>query len=197
MNRQYDISLEGLAQNLIDEKGRLPTAVELDKTEAALLAFAELHAVTPPLSMRDRILGNLYKLAELQKKRQYFTLDNLPLLTADVNWLDWEEAVKCIEPPEEFEDVYVHLLEDNEQRELSIVWVKDQIPEEVHYDVLESFILLEGTCECHIYEPNGGKRIVKMRAGDYLEFKIGELHDFIVTSLKPAKAILQTLKLAA
>lgn len=196
MNRQYDISLEGLAQNLIDEKGRLPTAVELDKTEAALLAFAELHAVTPPLSMRDRILGNLYKLAELQKKRQYFTLDNLPLLTADVNWLDWEEAVKCIEPPEEFEDVYVHLLEDNEQRELSIVWVKDQIPEEVHYDVLESFILLEGTCECHVIQEDGSKRTVRMREGDYISFKLGEIHEIHITSAEPAKAILQWLRAA-
>ena len=197
MNNSNDISLHKLALQLTDEKGNPPTSVDVDKTEAALLAYAELHAVKPPLSMRDRILGNMQKLKVLEDNRQSFTLDNLPILTPEANWLDWEAAVKGIEPTEDFEDVYMHLLEDNDIRTLNLAWVKQEVPEEVHHDILESFILLEGSCECHVFDENGNKRIIKMRQGDYISFKIGEVHDIEITSAKPAKAILQWLKTAA
>jgi mannose-6-phosphate isomerase-like protein (cupin superfamily) len=197
LNNYNDISLQGLSQDLTDEQGNHPTVTDVEQTEAALLAFAELHAVKPPLSMRDKILGNLQKLKSLEENRQSFTLNNLPILTPNANWLDWEAAVKDIEPTADFEGVYMHLLENNEQRELNLAWVQYEVPEEVHHDVLESFILLEGTCECHIFEENGHCRVVKMRTGDYISFKIGEVHDIQITSAKPAKAILQWLKIAA
>ncbi len=197
MNTSYNISLHTLTQHLTDDSGNLPTPADVDKTEAALLVYAELHAVKPPLSMRDRILANMQKLKTLENNRQPFTLENLPLLTPEANWLDWEAAVKGIEPSEDFEDVHMHLLEDNDRRELNLVWVKKEVEEEVHHDVLESFILLEGSCECHIVDEKGNKRIVKMCQGDYISFKIGEVHDIQITSAKPAKAILQWLKRAA
>ncbi len=197
MSNRKDISRHNLSKNLTGALGRSPTTDLLDATEAALLAFAELHAVSPPPSMRDRILGNLKKLKTLEDNRQPFTLDNLPLLTPDANFLDWEAAVKAIEPIEDFETVHLHLLENNDRRELNLVWVKQEVPEEVHHDVLESFILLEGTCECHIKDEKGGTRVVKMRQGDYISFKIGEVHDILITSAQPAKAILQWLKIAS
>ncbi len=197
MKKRSNISRENLSKKRTDAQGKPPIATDLDKTEAALLAFAALHAVKPPLSMRDKILGNLQKLKTLEETRQPFTLDNLPLLTPDANWLDWEEVVKGIEPTADFDDVYLHLLENNDRRELNLAWVKTEVPEEVHDDVLESFILLEGTCECHIFDAQGNCRVVKMRQGDYISFKIGEVHDIEITSLKPAKAILQWLKIAA
>lgn len=197
MNHRYDISHNDLSQNLTDEQGIPPTATYLDKTEAALIAFAELHSVELPLSMRDKVLRNLQKLKSLKENRQPFTRDNLPLLTPDANFLDWENAIKGIEPAEDYEDIYLHLLEDNEERELNVLWVKQIVPEEVHHDVLESFILIEGTCECHISNEKGETRIVKMREGDYIAFKIGEVHDIQITSSTPAKGILQWLKRAA
>ena len=197
MNTRYDISPQSLSDSLTDSEGNLPSFGDLQKTEDALLAYAELHAVKPPLSMRDKILGNLQKLKSFEDNRHPFTLDNLPLLTPDANWLDWEDAVKGIEPEADFEGVYMHLLENNEQRELNLAWVEYEVPEEVHHDVLESFILLDGSCECHIFDENGNCRVVKMSAGDYISFKIGEVHDIQITSTKPAKAILQWLKIAA
>ena len=197
MNNSHDISLNSLSQYLTDELGNLPLSVDVDKTEAALLAYAALHAVSPPLSMRDRILGNINKIKVLENNSQPFTLDNLPILTPEANWLDWEAAVNGLEPTEDFEDVHMQLLEDNDHRELNLVWVKQEVPEEVHHDILESFILLEGSCECHVFDERGGKRVVKMRQGDYISFKIGEVHDILITSAIPAKANLQWLKVAS
>ena len=197
MNTRHDISIQGLSESLTDNHGNRPSAYDLVKTEAALLSFVALHTTKPPLSMRGKILDNLQKLQKLKENRQPFTLENLPLLTSDSNWLDWEAAVAGIEPAHDFEDIHLHLLEDNDQRELHILWVKQEVPEEVHHDVLESFTLLDGSCECHISNEKGEVRIVKMYAGDHIAFKLGETHDVYVTSATPAKAILQWLKLAA
>ncbi|MBL7816224.1 MAG: cupin domain-containing protein [Saprospiraceae bacterium] len=197
MKNRFDIWLNDLSKSLTDESGNEPTAEDLDKTEAALLAFAELHAVKPPLSMRDKILANMQRMNSLEKNRQTLSLNHLPLLTAESNWLDWAEVVKDIAPPTDFDGIRMHLLEDSPERELNLVWVKEEVPEEVHHDVLESFILLEGSCECHIFDSEGNSRIVYMHQGDYISFKIGEVHDIHITSAEPAKAILQWLKLAA
>ena len=171
---------------------------EIEKTEEALLKYAEAHAVAPPLSLKDKILGNIQKLNYLSQNRQVISLDNVPLISSESNWLDWEEAVKGIEQPADIENVYMHPLRNDDVVEMNLAWVIEEVPEEVHHDVLESFILLDGTCECHIYNEDGSiKKIVRMRAGDYISFKIGEVHDIQITSSVPAKAILQWLKVAA
>ena len=118
-------------------------------------------------------------------------------MTAEANWLDWVDAVKGIMPPVDFEAVHLHTFRNDNIAEMHLAWVKQEVLEEVHHDVLESFILLEGTCECHILNEDGSQRTVRMREGDYISFKIGEIHDIQITSSEPAKAILQWLKIAA
>lgn len=111
--------------------------------------------------------------------------------------MDWAEVVRNIQPPDNFIDIHLHHLEINDHRELYVAWVKEYIDEEVHSDIIESFLLLQGTCECHILDGNGNARVVRMGVGDYITMQPGEIHDVIITSLEPAKAILQWKKLDA
>ena len=182
---------------LTDDPSVAPSKSDLELTETALTAYAQQYALHPPLSMRGKIMSKMQKLNAQARNRQGFTLDNLPILNAESNWLDWDVAVKGIEPPAEYDNIHLHTLEENATRELFVAWVQEIIPEEVHLDLLESFILLEGTCECHIWTDNGDTRLVRMQAGDFMEMKIGENHDIYVTSPQPVKAILQWLKVAA
>jgi mannose-6-phosphate isomerase-like protein (cupin superfamily) len=198
MENKRDISLDELRTLLMNEDGTAPLAADLAETESALIHLAEKMAKQPPLSIKDKILGKIQKLNHQAQTRTYFTLDNLPILTDEANWLDWEAAVAGIAPPDAYENIHLHTLVSDDTRELFVAWVQEFIPEEVHHDLLESFILLEGTCECHIWrDDESTKRIVRMQAGDHIEMKIGENHDVIITSPQPAKAILQWLKLAA
>ncbi len=174
-----------------------PSKTDVSDTEDALLAFAQSVAKTPPLGLKDKILAKINALNAQAENRTRFSLHNLPLLTPQSNWLDWQEAVKNIVPEEDFENIYLHNLESNDTRDLFVAWVKEFIPEEVHYDLLESFILLEGTCECFITGEDGSNHVVRMQAGDFIEMKLGETHDIKITSPEPAKAILQWLKIAA
>ena len=197
MKSRLNISPDWLSDILEIENHIASTPRDLDQIEQALIEFAQLYAVAPPLSMRDRILGNIQKLGEQKAHRSTISLDNVPLLASDANWLDWAEATKNIFPPDNFEDIHLHTIRNDDVVEINIAWVKQEVPEEVHHDVLESFILLEGTCECHIINLDGSTRVVRMREGDYISFKLGEVHDIHITSCEPAKAILQWLKIAA
>jgi mannose-6-phosphate isomerase-like protein (cupin superfamily) len=118
------------------------------------------------------------------------------MLDESSNWMDWAELVKDIELPQDFEGVHLHTLESNDKRELFLAIVKEEVPEEVHHDLLESFILLKGTCTCQVHKSDGSIREVHMREGDYIGFKLGEHHDILITSSEPAVAILQWLKTA-
>ncbi len=197
MKNRLNISPDWLSDVLRKEDNITSTPRDLESIEQALIQFAQLHAAAPPLSMRDKILNNIQRLNEQKADRSIISLENVPLLTPDANWLDWAEAVKAINPPEDFEDIHLHTIRNDDVAEINIAWVKQEVPEEVHHDILESFILLEGTCECHITDLDGSLRIVKMREGDYISFKLGEVHDIHITSREPAKAILQWLKIAA
>ena len=197
MKNRFNISRDLLGDILQKDDVVNPSTEDIEQSEGALIAYAHLYAVAPPLSMRDKILGKIQKISEQQTNRHSFTLENAPLLTADANWLDWVDAVKGIMPPDDFEAVHLHTFRNDDVAEMHLAWVKEEVPEEVHHDVLESFILLEGTCECHIINEDGTHRTVRMREGDYISFKIGEVHDIQITSSEPAKAILQWLKIAA
>ena len=170
---------------------------DVSATENALNRLAEAGALQPDQGMRAAILGKMALLNKQNKQKQSFTLDNLPMLSADSNWLEWKEAVAGIEPEEDFENIYMHPLEVNDKYELYILWVKNYVDEEVHHDVLESFVIIEGSCECLITDAAGNTRTVRMREGDHIEMVLGENHDITVTSGKTAKAILQWVKLAA
>jgi hypothetical protein len=197
MKDKQNNNSQDLDQFLVGEAGETPNKQDVQQTEVALLNFAQAHAIEPPLSIKAQIMAKIAKLNEQKAAVKSFDLNNLPLLNPDDNWLDWKETVKDIPPPESLEDVHLHSLESNDTRDLFLAFVKEIVPEEVHHDLLESILLLDGACECHITDENGTVRTVRMRTGDYIAFKIGEVHDIHITSSEPAIAILQWLKIAA
>lgn len=197
LKKKYDIALDELKDLLSDREGYVPSAEEINETEEALLRYAKAHAKAPPATLRNKILGKITALQARSANHQKLDLGNLPMLDETSSWPDWEEAVQGIEPPGEFENIHLHSLESSEKRDLFVAWVKQEVPEEVHHDILESFLILEGSCECHITDEKGSTRIVRMGQGDFITMQVGETHDIVITSLKPVKAILQWRKIAA
>ena len=125
MKKVQNISLDFLQKLLIDEQGIVPTKTDLENTEAALSIFAEKHGKQPPLSMRDKILSKMQRFDVQKQNRQTLNLHNLPILTAESNWLDWELAVQDIEPPLEYDNIHLHTLESNDTRDLFVGWVNE------------------------------------------------------------------------
>lgn len=197
MKKKYDISKDIFREWLTENPNTPLNSADIHQAENDLLAFAAAHSLAPPPHLRNQILDKINTLNSQRKQRQQLRLDNLPLLDETSNWLDWQEVTEGIAPPEDFENIHLHLLESNDERELFVAWVKEFVEEEVHHDLLESFLILEGSCVCHITDEAGNSRIVRMGQGDFITMQLGETHDIQITSLKPAKAILQWKKLAA
>ncbi|RMF25680.1 MAG: cupin domain-containing protein [Bacteroidetes bacterium] len=158
--------------------------------EEALIHFARAHAVPPPPKLKESILNKIRSLKSQLGQRRQLALESLPRLTEHPNYFDWFELTASLQPPEDY-DVHLHPLERTPRRDLFVVWARAPIPEEVHHDLLESFLILEGTCACRIRDENGSSRIVKLGPGDLLSLEKGETHDIYITSAQPVKAILE------
>jgi mannose-6-phosphate isomerase-like protein (cupin superfamily) len=197
MEHPFNINKETLAKLLHEEGADPVSAPILDQVEDDLIAFADAQAIAPPTALRDKILGKLHALNEQTRSQKKLDLHDLPMLDPQSNWLEWKEVVSGIPAPTDFENIHMHLLEDSEQRILNLVFVREFVEEEVHHDLHESFLLLQGTCTCHITDEAGNQRSVNMQTGDYIAFGLGETHDVVITSSEPAIAILQWAKIAA
>jgi mannose-6-phosphate isomerase-like protein (cupin superfamily) len=197
MEHPLNINKEELERLLRDDDATPISNQVLEQVEDDLLAFANAQAVPPPMALRDKILGKLHALNEQSRSQKKLDLANLPFLHAQSNWLEWREVVSELPVPTELENIHMYLLEDSDQRILNLVFVREFVEEEVHHDLHESFLLLQGTCTCHITDEAGNQRIVNMQTGDYIAFGLGEVHDVVITSAEPAIAILQWAKIAA
>ena len=196
MDNNFDFDKEKIKNILAESNNSSMNDSELDKAEEALIKYAQSHAVNPPEELRNKIFAKINKLTAEKSATKNIDLHSLPVLDQESNWIDWQKATAHIEPPA-YDDIYLHTLESNEHRELFVAWVKDFVPDEVHHDLLESFLILEGSCECYIKNQKGEERKVRMVQGDFITMQIGETHNIKITSPQPTKAILQWKKLAA
>ncbi|MCC6724744.1 MAG: hypothetical protein IT258_09550 [Saprospiraceae bacterium] len=196
MKKTKKITLSSIREWLTGED-HTPSPIEVADAEDAILAFAQASAVMPPSHLRSKILSRVDEIKAQKDAHQKLELDKLPMLADNANWFDWNELAQGIEPPDDFENIHLHPLESNEKRELFVAWVKEMVEEEVHHDLLESILILDGSCECHINNEKGESRTVRLGQGEFITMQIGETHDIVITSLKPAKAILEWRKVAA
>jgi mannose-6-phosphate isomerase-like protein (cupin superfamily) len=192
LEKQRNIFQEDITSWLDDRSNQ-----NIEASENALNVFAKSHAVLPKPEVKDKILNSISLLNKKRKELGIIDINNPPLLTEDSNLYDWQLATEGMQPPLDYENIHLQAIRSDEQVEMFVAWVKVMVDEEVHDDILESFMLLEGTCTCHITDPKGETRIVNMQAGDHITMQIGETHDVCITSEKPAKAVLQWLKIAA
>jgi len=100
-------------------------------------------------------------------------LHNLPLihLHSDIN--AWNRALKDIKPDFEEPGLAARVLKETDEVLLSVVWLSEKMVEDKHHDdeFLESFLILEGACECDFEG-----EIVRFSAGDYFDIPPNTQH---------------------
>jgi mannose-6-phosphate isomerase-like protein (cupin superfamily) len=198
LERNTDITIESIRSWLKQEGHAEPSDEAVKQAEQALLLIAQANAIEPPLSLRSRILEKIERLKEQTKTFASIDIEHPPLIHPDSNWLDWQAATQHIQAPEDIDNIHMHPLRSDDTADMFVVFVQEFVPEEVHHDVLESFLLLEGACVCTVTDETGHTRREYYSQGDYISFKHGEVHDVqILSTVHPAKAILQWLKKAA
>jgi cupin superfamily acireductone dioxygenase involved in methionine salvage len=183
--------------NIVDDWSENLDKEESDNIEEMFINFSFEHSVEPPPYMQERILSKIEALYKASQSRNLITAENLPFLDQTSNWMDWNDFVKHIEPPSEYEELHLHPICDTEERELSVVWIRTFAEEEGHHDFEESILMLEGRCDCKMTDEMGNSNIVSMTVGDYFIIPKGQHHSMTTTSKDPIKFILQRKMLRA
>ena len=100
------------------------------------------------------------------------------------SWLQTEG----LEAPEDYDNIHFVPLDQSEQGATALVWMKVGSPAEVHTDVIEKFLILNGACTIEI---EGEAH--QLQAGDYLSIPMFKSHTVTVTSQIPCKILLQRI----
>jgi len=159
---------------------------EIIAFQRSLEQYAVAAAKRPSTHIKHNLLNTFENLAQ-----EYpLSLENLPLLSRHSDNKNWLKLIKPMLPLYLEEELLIKILRNDEEALQCVMWLRNEYPDEVHDNLKESFIVLEGECECHI----GGK-IIKLGPGDYLDIPLHEHHDVVVTK-GPVLAIVQRLKVA-
>jgi mannose-6-phosphate isomerase-like protein (cupin superfamily) len=147
--------------------------------------FAMVNAIDPGVEVKMKTLRLLENL-RLEEERN---IHKLPLLNRYSDYKNWLQIVKPLLPEKLNQPILTHQLRNDSEISQMVIWTAVDIPNEVHEDVEESFIVLEGSCRCFIE----GK-VVQLEPGDFLEIPLHSHHN--VEALGDVLAVLQRVKVA-
>jgi mannose-6-phosphate isomerase-like protein (cupin superfamily) len=94
--------------------------------------------------------------------------------------------------PTDLKDIQIRVIGSTPKMMTAIVWIKEMVPQEVHVDEHEKFLIVEGTCEITV-----GEDVYSFTAGDFMQIPLHKKHHVKVTSVIPCKVLLQREKIAA
>jgi mannose-6-phosphate isomerase-like protein (cupin superfamily) len=116
--------------------------------------------------------NNLFDILNNLIKENSLSIGNLPLLNKYSDHKNWLKLVKPMLPDSLEEDMFIKILRNCGNVVQSIVWIKNEYPDEVHNHLKESFIVLEGKCECRI-----DNKVIKLGPGGFLNIPLYEHYD--------------------
>jgi mannose-6-phosphate isomerase-like protein (cupin superfamily) len=162
--------------------------LEIDKTIATLISIKS-NQLDP--SLKNKILNRIEGLIE----PTIIDIHNPSPINKYSEAVAWRNSITQINKPVIEDGVGVHTIIDRSDFQLSIVWLYESLTEEGHdhNDFKESFLILEGSCECDF----DGK-IYQFTAGDFFDIPNNINHTIknISTTTPYVKGIVQRRKIA-
>lgn len=156
---------------------------EIQSIEASLNAYVKTSAEKPAVNLQEEIWNTLQNL----NKERNIDLTDLPIINKYTDHETWLGIVKPFIPARLEEDRIVHVLRQSDEIVQMLVISKTAFENEVHVEEHESFIILEGECECTV-----GDKVFRLQPGGFTEIPLHTNHD--VRILSPhVTAILQRI----
>lgn len=155
----------------------------IDALREGLEQEVRQNAVAPPAGVKERLLSRL-EIPETQR------LDWPPVIHAGSKVTDFARWIDGpgMDRPADAEEVHAIPFADNAQGMSALVWLVQGSPEETHTDLVEKFLIVEGTCEISMRG-----EVFSLSPGDVLSIPLYTAHSVKVTSLIPCKVILQRI----
>ena len=147
---------------------------EVKSIQEGLEKYVSVYSKAPSYTTKGKIMGTLENLL-LEKQMD---LNKLPIINKFSDHKAWMTAIAPLLPKALAGEPFMHVLTTTDSITQVLVMSATDIPDEVHEDVRESFIILEGECECYI----GTDTVVRLKAGGYLEIPMHAHHDVKIIS---------------
>jgi mannose-6-phosphate isomerase-like protein (cupin superfamily) len=141
---------------------------EVKAYQLALENYAMLQAVTPSAGIKNKIDTLITNLG----LEANFTLDNTPVINEYSDYRNWLKVVQPLIPAVLEEDVFTKVIRDDGKITQTLIKSRVNYPDEVHGELHESFIVLEGECECYI-----GEEVVRLGPGGFINIPLHKHHD--------------------
>ena len=156
---------------------------ELTDTQRLLEGYAALQSKVPAAATEDRIWSTLDNI----NKENNGDINDLPIINKYSDYLKWKKMLSHMIPQGIPEGKDLQVLRHQDGVTQILVTSSIDVEDEVHHHERESFLVLEGECECHI-----GSNIVKLGPGGYIDIPMYEHHNVQIRSPRVV-AVLQHL----
>jgi len=140
---------------------------ELRRIEARLAKYAEEHSVDPPAELKDSIWATLQNV----NKEKAMDPNDLPFINKFTDHTHWMDFVRSRIPKEVTEDRVITVLQHNSLVTQMLVISKTDFDNEEHEHEMESFVILEGECECTV-----GDNVFRLGPGGFTEIPLHTPH---------------------
>ncbi len=146
---------------------------ELQQMQRALEKFAERTSEQPADGLKQTIWNTLENI----NKERAGELDDLPLLNKYSDHNNWNRIVKPLIPRPVPEKRVVIPLRSSDGIMQCLIISRTDVDDETHIHERESFLVLEGECECHI-----GDNVYRLGPGGFLDVPLHQGHNVKVLS---------------
>ena len=158
---------------------------EIEKISGALNNYAKQNAVEPDPLIKPFVMAAI-DYGERIKNGEPISFP--PLLSQNAVIADYRQWLNDSTAPEGLQDLYAKIIGHTPGMITAIVWIKKMAPQEVHHDEIESFLIVEGSCDIMIED-----EVHHLVAGSMLSIPLHKTHSLKVTSAIPCKVILQRI----
>ncbi len=158
---------------------------EIEAISIALEHYAEAHAVQPDSTIRPMLMATI---DYMERMKSGETPAFPPRLNAQSTALDYAQWLdrKDLQLDQPIDEVLIRIIGYTPELQTAIVWMKDGAPAETHTNELESFLVIEGTCNIII-----GDDVTGYGPGDIVRIPLHKSHIIEVTSSIPCKVVLE------
>ena len=173
----------------VEQMAMMHTAVadEIIAIAKSFKDYAAIKGIAPDPTIKPFLLATIDYTERIKNGEplSYPPAMNKNSVLADFeNWLDRDDMVA----PDSFGNIYAKIIGYTNEVTTAIVWIKEMAPHEVHDNEIETFLIVEGSCNITI-----GEKVHQLFEGDVLSIPLYQPHFVIVTSAIPCKIILQRI----
>jgi mannose-6-phosphate isomerase-like protein (cupin superfamily) len=146
---------------------------ELRQLQKTIEEHVAATAVSPVAAMQDAIWSKLDNI----NREKTGNIRELPVLNKYSDYNNWKRIVVPFMPVEPDSDRIVKTIREEGGVTQMLIISKTDVEEEIHIHEQESFIILEGECECHI-----GDDVYRLGPGSFIEIPLYTRHNVRVLS---------------